>query len=207
MEVFNLFPTAVAKFDLENPLSNKLLSTVKNLNYIRNEMNFISSDKYVLNLPELKELRKFIESSVQEYFKNVMCMPDLIRPYITISWTNINERGHGHHKHTHPNSIVSGVFYVQTTDEDKIHFSLPQTPREIKLPKPVEFNPSNSETWWLPASQNTLYLFPSTLTHYVESIDTDRTRISLSFNTFVHGFCGSEEDATALHLNFNNLPF
>ena len=207
MEVFNLFPTTVAKFNLEKPISRKQNAAVKNLEYIKNQTNLISSNKHVLDLPELSNIKKFAVASVHAYFNDVMQVSPSIKPYITISWTNIATQGQGHHKHTHPNSIVSGVFYVETSEEDRIYFSLPQTPREIKLPNPVEYNLSNSETWWLPATQGTLYLFPSTLTHYVESVDTNRTRISLSFNTFVSGLLGSEENATALNLNFDRMPF
>ena len=207
MEIFNLFPTTVASFDLQKTISKKHNLKIKNLEYIKNETNLIRSNKYFLNLPELSGIKKFVEDSVQTYFNDVMRVSPTVKPYITISWTNIATHGQGHHKHTHPNSIVSGVFYVETSDEDKIYFSLPQTPREIKLPAPIDYNISNSETWWLPATQGVLYLFPSTLTHYVELLDTDRTRISLSFNTFVTGLLGSEENATALNLKFDRMPF
>jgi hypothetical protein len=35
-----------------------------------------------------------------------------VTPYITQSWLNYTETNQYHHKHEHPNSLVSGVFYV-----------------------------------------------------------------------------------------------
>jgi hypothetical protein len=42
-------------------------------------------------------------------------------------------------------------------------------------------------------------LFPSSLTHMVETVQGDE-RVSLAFNTFPVGYVGEEESLTALHL-------
>ena len=45
-----------------------------------------------------------------------------------------------------------------------------------------------------------LILFPSRLTHMVETVKGEDTRISLSFNTFPVGLVGEEMDLTGLKL-------
>ena len=45
-----------------------------------------------------------------------------------------------------------------------------------------------------------LVLFPSSLAHMVEQTESQDTRISLSFNTFLKGLIGDEPTLTALHL-------
>ena len=37
---------------------------------------------------------------------------------ITQSWINFTKKGEYHHPHAHPNSLISGVFYVEA-DKDK----------------------------------------------------------------------------------------
>jgi len=57
----------------------------------------------------------------------------------------------------------------------------------------------NSESWWFEVGTGDLLLFPSSLTHMVETVQEDE-RISLSFNTFPVGYVGDESSLTALHL-------
>ena len=57
----------------------------------------------------------------------------------------------------------------------------------------------NSDSWWLEVEENSLILFPSSLTHAVEKIETD-LRVSLSFNTFLKGNFGDSENMTGLRL-------
>lgn len=69
----------------------------------------------------------------------------------------------------------------------------------IKLP-PEQWNVWNSESWWFEAGTGTLILFPSSLTHMVQAVEGEQTRISLSFNTFPVGLVGEEIDLTGLKL-------
>jgi uncharacterized protein (TIGR02466 family) len=119
--------------------------------------------------------------------------------YLTQSWANYTEVGQFHHKHSHPNSVVSGVFYPQADRAvDKIYFYKDGYER-IKIPA-AEFNPYNSESWWFEVGAGDLILFPSHLTHMVETKVGDNTRISIAFNTFLKGYIGSDESLTGLHL-------
>jgi hypothetical protein len=45
-----------------------------------------------------------------------------------------------------------------------------------------------------------LILFPSSLTHMVQTVESEQTRISLAFNTFPVGHVGDEMDLTGLSL-------
>ena len=56
----------------------------------------------------------------------------------------------------------------------------------------------SSESWWFEVGAGDLMIFPSHLTHMVESVQQER--VSLSFNTFPVGYVGEEESLTALHL-------
>jgi hypothetical protein len=65
---------------------------------------------------------------------------------------------------------------------------------------PKEWNTFNSESWWVEAYTGRLLIFPSELEHSVENVETEETRISLSFNTFPIGHFGDDESLTGLTL-------
>jgi len=194
MVINNLFPTAVGLFELGRDLSKLEQKFLFNLETIPNIGNSVSTNNYVLQDKKLSSLGSFFNDSLQEYVQTTLALKDEVSLKITQSWVNHTKKGQFHHKHTHPNSIISGVFYIQAVkDVDKIQF-FNEKYNQIKI-YPKEFNVYNSESWWLPATTGTLYLFPSHLTHMVEQVTTDDTRISMSFNTFYKGTIG---DATAL---------
>jgi len=197
--IHNLFPTPVGRYELGRDLTAKELSFLKNQETRSNAGNTTSKDNTILKNKELTKLRDFLETSISEYFKTVYNPKHQVNLKITQSWTNYTENGQYHHKHAHPNSFVSGVFYVQANKEkDKIYFYRDGY-QQIKFP-PSEWNVWNSESWWFEVGTGDLILFPSSLTHMVETVQHDQTRISLSFNTFPVGQVGDEMDLTGLSL-------
>ena len=197
--IHNLFPTPIGKYTLDRALTDKESSFLKNQETRSNMGNTTSTNNSILKAKELTKLRDFIETKVSEYFTEVYRPKHKVNLKITQSWTNYTDQGQYHHKHAHPNSFVSGVFYVQSNREhDKIYF-YNDAYRQIKFP-PEEWNVWNSESWWFDVGTNDLMLFPSSLTHSVETVNHEETRISLAFNTFPVGQVGDEMDLTGLQL-------
>jgi uncharacterized protein (TIGR02466 family) len=192
MNVYGLFPVGVGISKLERNFSDEELSFIKKneINRRPNEGNYSSIDYEVLERNEMVHLKSFIMNEVKKYFDNILCPAGNIEPYINLSWLNYTYKDGYHHKHAHANSIISGVFYIQTTNDDMIWFHKEKySAIEFSL---KEFNTFNAAEWWLPADQNTLILFPSDLLHSVKPISTNETRISLSFNVFVKGELGEK---------------
>lgn len=196
MQLHNLFPTPVAMFDLGRDFTEAEKELILNLPQYANMGNTTSNDKEVLN--SLADLKTFCETSVQEYLTTIHAPRNKVSLRITQSWTNYTKPGQWHHKHAHPNSFVSGVFYIQTKDTDKIFF-YKDGYQTLKLPT-ENWNVYNSDSWWFEATQGRLILFPSSLTHMVETVKGDDTRISLSFNTFPVGHIGDDQALTGLYL-------
>ena len=197
--IHSLFPTPVAIYKLDRELTEKELSFIKGQETRANMGNVTSTDNTVLRNRSMTKLRDFIESSVSEYFKTVHSPKHDVSLRVTQSWINYTEPGQYHHKHAHPNSFVSGVFYPQANREtDKIYFYRDGF-QQIKFP-PSDWNVWNSESWWFEGGTGDLILFPSSLTHMVETVKGEDTRISLSFNTFPVGLVGEEMDLTGLKL-------
>ena len=199
MHFENLFPTPVGRLDLDKPFTKKEMQFINDLERLPNEGNETSSNHYIFKCIELKRISEFVEKSVNEYFKKVYAPKKNVRLYITQSWSNYTSVGRFHHKHKHPNSIVSGVLYVNASEElDKIYFYSDKEPMlDITTDN---WNLWNSMSWWLPVATNNLILFPSTLTHKVEPVINIKERVSISFNTFVIGEIGDNSSLTELIL-------
>ena len=199
MIINNLFPTAVGSFELGRDLSKLEQKFLFNLETRPNQGNVTSANNYVLRDNRLSSLRLFLNNSLQEYFQATMSPQDNVKLEITQSWINYTKTGQYHHKHTHPNSIISGVFYIQASKEiDKLFF-YNESYEQIKI-VPKEFHVYNSESWWLPVETGRLLLFPSSLTHMVATTSGEDDRISMSFNTFYKGKLGDEVALTGLTL-------
>jgi uncharacterized protein (TIGR02466 family) len=151
---------------------------------------------------KLKKLKQFCEEQLNVYVKKVICPKEELDFYITQSWLNVTKPGGYHHEHAHANSIVSGVFYISTEEDDKITFGDPNYKiKELIKFELKEYNIWNSATWFIPVNNNELLLFPSWLNHMVDENEKAITdRISISFNTFVRGSIGSEINLTKLNL-------
>lgn len=199
MEILSLFPTPVGLFKLETPATKNELKYLSGLPLHKNLGNETSESKYLSKDTKLKRLTKFFQESIDTYFKNVYAPCYDVKLNITQCWLNVTKPNHFHHQHSHPNSFISGVYYLQSDDTTgKIYFH--KDVKKILDVKTEEFNIFNSESWWMPSTEGTLLLFPSNLTHSVETNTSEKSRLSISFNTFPVGYLGDEGNLTAMHL-------
>jgi uncharacterized protein (TIGR02466 family) len=197
-----IFPIPIYISKLNRELTDKELSFIDNtkLDVYKNEGNTTSNDNYILNNKLFKDLKIDLDLRVQDYFDKVISPANNITPYITQSWLNYTEKNQYHHTHKHPNSLISGVFYINCDDKfDKIKF-FKESYQTIKL-EVKDWNIWNSESWWFTVKTGDIILFPSSLTHMVETKEGDNTRISLAFNVFIKGTFGNNKNLTELHLS------
>lgn len=196
-----IFPIPIYISKLNRELTNKELSFIDKtkLDTYNNQGNTTSNNNYILKHKLFKDLKEDLDLRVQDYFKKVISPTDAITPYITQSWLNYTETNQYHHKHAHPNSLVSGVFYINCDDKfDKIKF-FKEDYKTIK-PEIKQWNIWNSESWWFSVKTGDIILFPSSLTHMVETKEGTNTRISLAFNVFIKGTIGDNKSLTELIL-------
>ena len=157
-----------------------------------------SEDTFVLDRPELSNIRAFIEAKLHEYVTKIFASTDKL--VITQSWLNKSRKGESHHEHVHLNSMVSGVWYPQ------IHEQMPPIQFRSKQQRDValqieKYNTFNSATFKIPMKKGELILFPSNLTHSVPVNQSDEERISLSFNSWPKGNMGDIKSLTYLPLD------
>jgi uncharacterized protein (TIGR02466 family) len=103
--------------------------------------------------------------------------------HITNSWCNVQNDGSGLVKHTHPKSVISGVFYLNVDkDSNPIYFYNPNTFISY-------FNVSNEvphgfEWYRFYPEIGDLILFPSWLPHSSgDHENKTNNRVAVSFNT------------------------
>lgn len=194
-----IFPTPVMFDQFPRAFTEEEMNFVNNLEQRPNQGNTTSVDNYVLRHEELSDINKFIQDGLDKFLKQVYAPRHDVKLYVTQSWFNYTESGQYHHKHEHPNSFVSGVLYMNAdVDKDKIFFYR-NGYQQLKLPTDT-YNPFNSESWYFTVGTGGMTLFPSGLTHMVETVEAEGTRISLAFNTFFDGYVGEEKDLTGLRL-------
>jgi hypothetical protein len=142
--------------------------------------NHSSQDKAVLNSPALAGLREFAQGHLAQYLQTVFNTSNQVQLKITQSWLTLSGKGQSHHVHTHPNSVVSGVLYINLAPQDGINFY------------------RNEDNIWyeLIRQQDTYY----NAYQYFVQVTADVQRVSLSFNTFFSGQLGREEFSNALNI-------
>ena len=197
-----LFPTPVFVAKSNSDLTSKEeIEKIIQQGMKKNTSNSTSINSYIFN-ENLKELKQFCEQQIKIYVEEIICPKEELDFYITQSWLNVNKPGEFHHGHCHSNSIISGVFYISTEEDDKIVFTDPNTKVKDLIEVGFrEYNTWNTTNWFLHAITNELVLFPSWLSHKVEPNEkATKDRISLSFNTFVKGALGRNDDLNELIL-------
>ena len=189
-EVIPLFSSPLYSTNLSDNLdpteSSTLLNSLENIKWNKNSENEISEEVHWLNTIKDTSLYRMVNYHLNYYFYNVLSATPAAKIYITESWVNKTSPGGKHHRHRHPNSIISGVYYFNTNEKTgNIVFSTHKySTVEYETATP---NIYNSKIWSLRPRANTLLLFPSDLEHTVTKNESDAPRYSLSFNTFLSG--------------------
>ena len=166
-----------------------------------NKYNSTSNDSYIFNT-KLGKIKEFCEQHIASYVEKVISPKKPLEFYITQSWLNVTRHGESHQQHWHPNSIVSGVFYISTVENDGICFHNPLSKeQEMVNVLSASHNMFNSGQRILPVKTLDLILFPSWIEHNVNTNQGDEDRISIAFNVFARGILGDVNKLTELHLS------
>lgn len=201
MIIESLFPTPLLITKLNRNITDNEKQFIKDsaLSVRNNINNSITTSNNVLDNNELKDIKEYIETHIQEYKQKIISPKYDNTLYITESWINYTNKNQSHHKHSHDNSLVSGVFYFNTIENDAITFYKKKSGLSLSFDTETA-NVFNTLSYKLPVSNNMLILFPSELEHEVDINIQDKTRISLSFNVFVKGVV-SNVGTTKLTIN------
>lgn len=190
-----IFPIPVGFDIFEQDLKPKQKNFIMNLEKTSNLGNLTSKDRYLSKQKILSNLVEFFTNSINTYFKELYQPKYNVNLRITQMWANYSEKNQWHHAHEHPNSFISAVFYLNcTNDLDNITF-IKKEYQQLQVYS-ENFNQYNSPDWVFPVKENLLLIFPSNLTHKVETVKNDKPRVSISMNTFPVGILGEDSNCT-----------
>ena len=202
--IHSIFPIPIYTTKMNRGFTKQELQFVKEQkkHCIKNQGNINTKDNYILNRKQFKNIKKFLDKCCEDYLDTIICPKNNVELYITQSWLNYTEANQYHHRHEHPNSVVSGVLYFDSDiKNDKILFTSSKGYQQIKPEiDNTKWNLWNSGTWFFSVETGNLFMFPSSTTHQVETKQGNNTRISLAFNTFYKGSVGSNSELTELIL-------
>ena len=137
--------------------------------------------------PELAELITHIEQAARDVltFLRVADAPFLI----TGCWINVLDPGGAHAMHSHPNNLLSGVYYLRAqAGADTINFHDPRPQTTVMRPPITELTAYNTDQVVLPVSEGMLLVFPAWLPHSVSANTGAQARVSISFNIMFADF-------------------
>lgn len=206
-EILELFPTPVFTTILPSEFSKitpwlfeqeMLSEEVDSSNYGERSKN-----SYILDEPESQDLKIYILDLICQYGK--MLGYDYSSYKFGQSWLSYKHPGQHHTMHSHPNSLISGVFYfgesVDKTPAIKFHkveggFNTACiSPRLIDDKRKFKYAHKEFSVEFAPGL---LLLFPSYLHHSVPLNKSEAVRCSLAFNVVPTIGFGDERILTEL---------
>lgn len=200
-EMMNLFAVPLYRGNLGRQLDDG------EVHYLREQIqdanvaiaNYASKNKRVLEAKALAGLREVLQTHIDGYFQRVFNTSNRVRLEITQSWVAHTRKGESHHQHVHPNSVASGVFYINVAEQDGINFYRNEDNiwHELLRQQDTYYN---AHRYFIPVQAGDILIFPSNIRHGVATIEHEVERLSLAFNTFFSGELGREEFSNYLKI-------
>jgi uncharacterized protein (TIGR02466 family) len=183
MELHNLFSQPIGVNFLQENLKelHSFSLNLKESRKISNVGGFQSKDLNYKKNKLLNNLIKNLNKYINDYSKIFSLKYELA---ISNIWININNHKDFNLEHTHPDSIISGSFYIKVPENSGNIIFHNQNNFYMDSKDVIIQNEYNSMTWGYEPKENLLLLFPSWLKHHVEPNMSNEARISMSFNTF-----------------------
>ncbi len=190
-ERIDWFPTSVWRFNVPGHLAlNEHL-----LQFIQAErgrdpggigrssvLGWHSSDKLHLR-PEMQDFVAVVEQNVQEVARAHKLDTRQATMELATCWAMVNGKLASSVVHCHPNSFLSGVYYVSAeTNSGNIFFQDPRQGANTVACPVTEFRPWTIRQVSYRPNAGGMLIFPSWLYHGVEPNLSDAPRVSISFN-------------------------
>ena len=210
-ELAALFATPLLKINIPPELSTacNLFDNTEMLHEkeSRGDYGVHSKNTYIMDEPECVDLKKFVLDIAKDFARNTL-MYDYDEWTFSQTWVTWKEPGQQHVPHTHPNSVISGVFFYGHGEEGTpaIQFhknDMTGNGQTIMLKERPDKRPSPFawKTFTVPFKAGTLLMFPSYFRHSVPINKTQYTRKSVSMNIVPKGVLGDPHSLTELLFN------
>lgn len=205
MKIHQIFPTIISE-SVNQEIDKQEYDKIINTEY--SDYGPVKrSHSYILD--ELPILKNWIENQVNMYAENILALVDTL--CITQSWAVKSENIHQLYTHIHPNSILSGAYFVESPNQTQgtTFYRSTEITSTDRHHSPVvvgrsDFSKVLGKEWLYPqktfdAQKNHLYLFPSTIPHGVIPHESNGNRYVISFNTWFKDGFGNEFTLTRVN--------
>lgn len=197
-ETLTLFPTRIWRAELEDAeLHEDILTAAEVLsvddhagiewcekNGYPGYTSYASLDDLPWRFPAFKALTKIIDGQVKAFAKLLQLDLGGGKLEMDSLWVNVLPEGGFHAAHIHPNSVISGTYYVAVPKgasairfEDPRHAMMMAAPPRLK-----KAGLENQSFVSIEPRPGTLLLWESFLRHDVPMNRADEERVSVSFN-------------------------
>ena len=184
---WDLFPTKI--FESKFVANDEILDYVDKVEYNKHGNLYQSINNNLQNMDVFSSFVKQIYSVTKKMCETYAY--DYKKIDITSMWINLCEPHSTHPPHTHSNNLFSGVWYpCKNINTSKIQFFDPRPQSNQLTPKRKNPNMNNGNVISFNSKQNSMYMFPAWLSHWVPP--TPNTRTSISFNVILRGEYGEE---------------
>ena len=202
-KVYDLFPTAL----FSNTYPGDLTEIVKYFDSCEiatpspnspPAYGIISKNSYIIDHPVCKPLADWFMKCFEQYATEIMRYR-YQKLQFAQSWLTYKYPGQFHKAHTHPNTLLAGVFYYdRQPDDSAIVFSkeaksFNRSYLEPSLLDDYQSYPYSQEEIYYTPQQNEFIIFPSYLTHGVPPNRTNRVRKALGVNALTSVTLGDQE--------------
>ena len=198
MNKIDISPQQILSFDADPRLTHDVLNqvtmendwTMNNLN----PNNNYTTDTFLQDRDEYIDLINWFDECLEEVKMYKQFMFDG-KFSITQCWANRTNTGGSHHVHSHPNSLLSGVFYLTNSHPTVFHGPLGW---RLSLIESRANEPSITE---VQSIAGRLLIFPSYMPHGTNHMEDKEDRYSISFNTFIQGKLGHPNNLNYIPIN------
>ena len=206
MEEILVCPQRIYKFSFPDVEQlKKIKNSVINEDYYKPNTSYKSKDFFIHRKENYSFLFEWIKKCIKQVKQLEMYDCDELK--ITQSWINRYSQGEKLLPHWHPNSIVSGIFYLSDHEistgfisRNNWYVGHPDSCGEayMRLSNCQEKQMIFDE---VESISGDLILFPASFRHGVQQNFSDDTRYTISFNTFPSGNVGLYSDLTGMGVN------
>lgn len=136
------------------------------------------------DVPVVSEFAGLVLERAREYgLAHKWSFPSHMHLVMREVWANVNGKYAYNNVHNHPDSLLSGVYYLKAEgDCGDLSLIDPRKQAWVIQPDYSERNSMNSPVQLIPPEVGTLMIFPSWFDHGVNQNLSDDERISMSFN-------------------------
>ena len=196
-----VFATPVYKSDNLYKLKEEQMQYLKTLEMIKNKGgNYLTTRKDIMDDKSMEDFKHWCLLNVRAFAKQLGAS-ERTSFYITQSWMNRNPPHSYHHTHMHPNSIFSCIYYVEGDKCPTYFYRYDDRTSFGNFAFYENDKGSNAFTATKAGVMNEvgrLVIFPSSMVHDVDNNESDKDRVTISFNTFIRGEMGEPENSNHL---------